>query len=137
MTLSVEIADREELLRAANGAREREREEAAAPKVAAAGIGPTFEDLTDEKRKELAFDEEDGVLVTKVAAASFADDLGLSADDIIVTVNRRPVSTAKALTEFWEELEPGEDVALKVMRSARGDEWVAIYLAGVVPASAK
>jgi serine protease Do len=137
MTLSVEIADREELLRAANGAREREREEAAAPKAAAAGIGPTFEDLTDEKRKELAFDEEDGVLVTKVAAASFADDLGLSADDIIVTVNRRPVSTAKALTEFWEELEPGEDVALKVMRSARGDEWVAIYLAGVVPASAK
>ncbi len=136
MTVNVEIADREELLRAANGALESEREEAA-PKAAVTGAGPTFENLTDEKRKELNFDEVDGILVTKVAAASFAEDVGLGENDIIVTVNRRPVSTAKALTEFWQKLKPGEDVALKVMRQGRGDKWTAVYLAGVVPASAK
>ncbi|MDA0205829.1 MAG: Do family serine endopeptidase [Acidobacteria bacterium] len=136
MMVSVEIADREELLRVANGTRQRQREEAE-PEAAEAATGPTFEDLTDEKREELKFDEEDGILVAKVAVASFASDLGLGEGDIVVTVNRRPVSTAKALTEFWRKLKPGEDVALKVMRSSRNDKWVAVYLAGVVPASAK
>lgn len=136
MTVNVEIADREKLLRAANGALEREAE-TSAPKLAAVGIAPTFEDLTDEKRKELKFEEKDGVLVTKIAVASFADDLGLSEDDIIVTVNRRPVSTAKALTAFWQKLKAGEDVALKVMRPVGASEWTAVYLAGVVPSSAK
>jgi serine protease Do len=134
MTVNVEIADREELqdwIRAANGVREHEPEEAA-PKDVSAGVGPTFENLTDEKRKELKYAEADGVLVTKVAAASFAEDLGLGENDIIVTVNRRPVSTAKALTDFWTKLKPGEDVALKVMRSSSDDKWVAVYLAGVV-----
>jgi serine protease Do len=142
MTLNVEIADREELLRAANGVLEREREaptpEATAAEATAAGTGPTFEDLSDEKRKELKFDEKDGVLVTKVAPASFAEDLGLSENDIVVTVNRRPVSTAKALTDFWQKLKPGEDVALKVMKwSPRDEEWTAFYLAGVVRLSGK
>ena len=135
MTVSVEIADREELLRFANGVREREREEAA-PTAGAAGTGPTFEDLTDEKRQELKFDEKDGILVTKVAPASFAEDLGLGENDIVVTINRRPVTTATALTDFWQKLKPGEDVALKVMKwSPRNEEWTAFYLAGVVPMS--
>jgi serine protease Do len=135
MTVNVEIADREELLRVANGRSERERE-ATAPKEAAAGTGPTFEDLTDEKRTELKFDEKDGVLVTKVAAASFAEDLGLGEGDIVVTLNRRPVSRAKALADYWRKLKPGEDVALKVMKwSPRDEEWTAVYLAGVVPAN--
>ena len=136
MTVNVEIADREELLAFANGERERERE-AVAPKATASGTGPTFEDLTDEKRTELKFDEKDGILVTKVAATSFAEDLGLGENDIVVTVNRRPVSTANALTNFWQKLKPGEDVALKVMRQGSDDEWTAVYLAGVVPTSAK
>lgn len=135
MTLNVEIADREELLRAANGVLERE---APTPEATAAGTGPIFEDLSDEKRKELKFDEKDGVLVTKVAPASFAEDLGLSENDIVVTVNRRPVSTARALTDFWQKLKPGEDVALKVMKwSPRDEEWTAFYLAGVVRLSGK
>ncbi len=73
--------------------------------------------------------------MTKVAPASFAEDLGLSEGDIVVTVNRRPVSRAKALTDYWRKLKPGEDVALKVMKwSPRDEDWTAVYLAGVVPA---
>ena len=53
--------------------------------------------------------------------------------DIIVTMNRRPVDSAEDVEDFWSDLEANEDVAIKIMRANRG-EWVAVYLAGVVPA---
>ncbi len=132
ITVKVEIADREDLLRASfGGSRSAEGDEG--PEPAAVGNGITFEDLTDEKREELSFEEDDGVFVATVEPGSFAEDLGLIPNDIIVTMNRRPVDSAEDVEAFWSDLAANEDVAIKIMRANRG-EWVAVYLAGVVPA---
>jgi serine protease Do len=133
ITVNVEIADREELLRAASGGRRPAADEEERLEPAVAGNGITFEDLTDEKREELSFEEVDGVVVGVVAPGSFAEDLGLMPNDIIVTMNRRPVDSAEDVEDFWSDLEANEDVAIKIMRANRG-EWVTVYLAGVVPA---
>ncbi len=133
ITVNVEIADREDLLRASLGGRPPAHDDEEGPQAVAVGNGITFEDLTDEKREELRFEEEDGVLVATVEPGSFADDLGLIPNDIIVTMNRRPVDSAEDVEDFWSRLEANEDVAIKIMRANRG-EWVVVYLAGVVPA---
>ena len=133
ITVNVEIADREELLRAASGGRRPTADEEEGSEAAAVGNGITFEDLTAEKREELRFEEEDGVFVATVEPGSFAEDLGLMPNDIIVTMNRRPVDSGEDVEDFWSRLEADEDVAIKIMRANRG-EWVAVYLAGVVPA---
>ena len=70
--------------------------------------------------------------VTDVEPGSFAEDLGVIPGDIIVSVNRQPVEAVSELRELREGLQPGDDIALKVMRRAAGG-WTAQYLGGVLP----
>ena len=136
-TFDVEIADRSVLFAKELGYDLSEQKESAEETGVLFGIEVTS--LTRSRREELAFEESDGVLVTSVVPASFADDIGVQANDIIVMINRKPVASIDDVRDIQAGLKPGDDVPFKVMRripSRNPDQqsaWTALYLAGVLP----
>jgi serine protease Do len=134
VTLNVNIADRQELFGKQLGlaAVEEPEEEAGTELV----FGITAENLRDDWRKESGYEKPDGVLVTTVDPASFAEDIGLRPGDVIVALNRRPVSSIEDIKQIQQSLKPGDDVAFKVERNVGAltgrPQWTTIYLAGVL-----
>ena len=135
-TLQVEIADRAELFAGELGLRPPTSPSDA--EEARIDFGIYVQNLTTDQREQLGFDSPEGVLVTDVEPASFADDIGIQQNDIIVALNRRPVSSVDEIQQVQSTLEPGDDVAFKVMRrnplGGENSPWVTIYAAGVLPA---
>ncbi len=130
-TLQVEIADRAELFsdELGMGAAPEEKD----PETAEVLFGISVRNLTDADREELSYDGDNGVLITEVEPASFADDIGLSQRDIIVAINREPVSSLSDVRAIQEKLKPGDDVVFKVMSrsmTSRGAVWSPRYPAG-------
>ena len=130
--LDVEIADRAVLFAKELGyvtpEAEKERE------TAQIMFGIEVSNLSAEDRKQLDLEEKGGVLVTTVDRASFADDIGMLPNDIILTINREPVSQIDDIRRIQNNLKPGDDVAFKVTRRIPGQEkWITSYLAGVLP----
>ena len=129
-TVDVTIADRAELFSSELGlATPDEKSSDEEPKV---DLGISVGDMTDASREQLEYTGDPGLLVTDVNPGSFADDLGIEVNDIIVAVNRQPVETVEDLRELRNNLEPGDDLAFKVMRNVGGG-WSAQYFAGVLP----
>jgi serine protease Do len=87
-------------------------------------------------RQNLGYKGTSGVLVTQVEPGSFADDdIHLQPNDIIVEINRQPVTSADELKRIQNSLKPGDAVAFKIMRAGRNQEWVPLYLAGTLPSN--
>jgi serine protease Do len=100
------------------------------------GIG--IRPLTDEQRKEMELDVPGGVAVTTVEEGSFAEDIGMRARDVILSINRQPVATFDDVKSIQSKLKPGDMVAFRVMRSTgvrRGGQlqWVSVYFSGTLP----
>ena len=137
-TLRVTIADREELFPDELGSgRRRPQEDEESAEVL---FGITGQNLTSADHQQLGYQGSGGVLVTEVEPGSFADDIGILRNDIIVAINRRPVNNTADISELQNGLKPGDDVAVKVMRrtTRRGEpSWEAQYLADVLPASSE
>lgn len=129
-TVQVTIADRAELFAAELGLMAPEVFEEAEEAEVDLGIGVM--NMTAKSREKLEYDGDVGVLIHNVDPGSFADDLGLLVNDIIVAVNREPVESIEDLRKLRNDLEPGDDLAFKVMRSIGGN-WRAQYFAGVLP----
>ena len=137
-TLQVTIADREELFgdELGFGHRRPQQEEESAEVL----FGITVQNLASSDRQQLGYKGTDGVLVTEVEPGSFADDIGVLPNDIVVAINRRPVASTSDISELQEGLNPGDDVAVKVMRRTPGrgePSWEAHYLADVLPNSSE
>ncbi|MCL4523907.1 MAG: Do family serine endopeptidase [Acidobacteria bacterium] len=98
-----------------------------------AEFGLHVEELTPELNRRLGIEGKQGVIVTQVEPASFADDLGFLQRDIILEVNREPVTTLAAYRAAIGKLKPGQNVIFKVLRSGGNDRWLMPYLSGVVP----
>ena len=137
-TLRVTIADREELFGDELGFRRgRPQEDEESAEVL---FGVTVQNLTSADRQQWGYKGSGGVLVTEVEPGSFADDIGILQNDIIVAINRRPVNNRADISELQEGIKPGDDVAVKVMRrtTRRGaPSWEAQYLADVLPKSSE
>ena len=69
----------------------------------------------DEEERTVTPDKR-GVAVTYVEPGSFADDIGLADHDIIVSVNRQPVSSLDDIRKIQQTLKPGDAVAFRVVR---------------------
>ncbi len=130
MTVSITIEDREKLFSSRAFGRSGEQEKDEGTRVE---FGITVQNLTDRMRREMNYDEDGGVLITDVEPASFGDDIGLAEMDIIVAMNRQSISSALDIREIRESLEPGGDVAFKVMRRVSQTAWRAFYFGGVLP----
>lgn len=141
MTIKVPIEERDKVfkedLAALGGRREMvDEEEKGSESSARFGIG--IRPLTEERRKQLGFTQEGGVEVTVVEEDSFAEEIGMRVGDIIVSINRQPVSSFEDVKRIQSTLKRGDAVAFKVMRpgpgSGRGQrQWTGIYLSGTLP----
>jgi len=105
------------------------------------GSGPTptefglhIEDLGSERARRAGFEDLRGVLVTEIAPASFAEDVGFARGDVITEVNHNAVSSVSEYRRAIAGLKTGQDVLFKVMRRSAADQLDTVFLAGTVPA---
>ena len=134
VTLDVEIEDRAELFPDQLGL--SQAPESHKKQEAEMMFGFSVSSLSPAERERIGYENSDGVLVTKVEPASFADDIGIRSNDIVVAINRKPVNGVSDIEKIQTNVKPGDDVAVKVMRMAGRGNWVTQYLAGVLPEDA-
>ena len=63
--------------------------------------------LTDSERSSMELDAKGALLVQSVDADSFAEDIGLMEKDVILSINRQPVTNIKDLRKIQASLKPG------------------------------
>jgi serine protease Do len=97
-------------------------------------FGMTINPLTDRQRETLGIKEKGGVTVSEVEPGSFADDVGLVRSDLILEINRHPVSSVEDIKKIQATLKPGDPVMFRVMRhDPRRNEWSSVFLPGTLP----
>ncbi|HTR39440.1 MAG TPA: Do family serine endopeptidase [Bryobacteraceae bacterium] len=94
--------------------------------------------LTDAERTSMGLDARAGLLVQGVDSGSFAEDIGLFEKDVIVAINRQPVSTVDDVRKIQATLRPGDAVAFRIMRSSgtgrgRAPQWTTFFVSGTLP----
>jgi serine protease Do len=76
-------------------------------------------------------------MVTRVEPDSFADEIGMNERDIIVSINRQPVSSVEDIRRIQSTLKPGDAVAIRVFRSVgigrTRAQYQGLFLAGTLP----
>lgn len=84
------------------------------------GLGINVKTLTPELAKLQGLEGARGAFVVSVERGSIADENSLTADDLIVEVNNRPVASQEDFLRITRELKTGDDVVIKVLRKERG-----------------
>ncbi|MGH9659127.1 MAG: PDZ domain-containing protein, partial [Bryobacteraceae bacterium] len=138
MEFEVTVGDRQ---RVVNGANDAERPGAPAPEESTpAKFGIEIERLTPERREAIGLPEKGGVLVSSVQPGSFAEDIGMVANDVILEINRQAVNAPADVPRIQTGLKAGDPVAIRVLRAsapiarrgARAPEWTTVFLAGTL-----
>jgi serine protease Do len=109
LTLKVKVAELEE----------PDRRAAATEAVATAKLGIAARPVTPEIARALNLPAGRGVLVERVEEGSRAQTAGIAAGDVIVEVNRTPVSSVGALQSALEKHPGGKPVLLLVNREGQ------------------
>jgi serine protease Do len=66
-----------------------------------------------------------GVTVTSVTPGSFAEDIGLSQGDIIIEINRQPVTDIASYNAIVSRLKTGDDVVFVTrIKGASGNNFI-------------
>jgi serine protease Do len=132
--LNVVIGDRNKVF--ANQFGGSKNEESGPNEGTQAKFGITIRDLNNTLRESLGYKGPAGVVVTEVEPGSFADDIGLLANDIITNINRQPVNSKDELIRLQSALKPGDAVAFRVMRAGgtrNQQEWTPLFVPGTLP----
>jgi len=80
-------------------------------------LGLTVQGLTPELAESLQLGpDQRGVVVTDVRPGSIADQVGLSRGDLILEINRQPVTSMGAYNEAMQQLKKGQSILMLVMR---------------------
>ena len=103
-------------------------------------FGMSVQPLTDLRRQNLGIKESGGLEVIDVEPGSFAEDIGLAAEDILLTINNKPLNSVQDLKEQQAKLKPGDAVAFRVLSAGRDafgrrGDWKPSYRAGELPAN--
>jgi serine protease Do len=146
LDLKLTIADRESQLAALEDPRYAKKDADEEPGKATAQeqakFGISIRPATDADREAAGLTEKQGVVVNKVVDGSFADDIGLQDRDIIVSINRHPVSSVEDVQRVQASLKVGDAVAFRVMRpnpiagrarGQAGQNYVGLYVSGTLP----
>jgi serine protease Do len=94
--------------------------------------------LTDTERTEMSIEGKNGLVVRGVDEGSFAEDIGLFEKDVILSINRQPVSSVEDVIRIQSSLKPGDPVAFRVMRPipagrGRAPQWTTFFVSGTLP----
>jgi serine protease Do len=101
-------------------------------------FGVKLHALTDTERSTMGLDAKGGLLVQGVDADSFAEDIGLTEKDVILSINRQPVESVDDVRKIQGMLKPGDAVAFHIMRPTAGGrghapQWVSTFVSGALP----
>lgn len=105
------------------------------PEATQARFGMSIQNLTPAMRQNLGVKQEGGVQVATVEPNSFAEDVGLVAKDIILSINHQPVNNVDDVRRIQSTLKPGDAVAIRVLRGDRNNNWQSTYLGGTLPSN--
>jgi serine protease Do len=90
-------------------------------------LGLQIQELTDDVASKLGYEKETGVLVTDVTAGSPADKAGIESGMLIVSVNRRDVTTVKEFNDALEKTKTTRK-ALLLIRNERYAQYVVLSI---------
>lgn len=136
----VRIADREEVF--SNDPRFSRNRRPGGPPAGPEGaqqakFGISIRGLTEAERENIPQEQKGGVLVTVVEEDSFAEEIGVQVRDVILSVNRKPVSSIEDVRQVQTTLKPGDPVAFRIMRPAIGRtaraQYQTLMLTGSLP----
>jgi serine protease Do len=94
--------------------------------------------LTDSERSSMAIESKGGLVIRSVDSGSFAEDIGLMEQDVILAINRQAVASVEDVIRIQSKLKPGDAVAFRVMRPSPGGrghapEWNSFFVSGTLP----
>jgi len=94
--------------------------------------------LTDAEHTSMGIDGKGGLVVRSVDSGSFAEDIGLFEQDVILSINRQPVASVEDVIRIQSQLKPGDAVAFRVMRPTPGGrghapQWTSFFVSGTLP----
>jgi serine protease Do len=141
MDFKLTILDRAEVFKdKPQYAEYRQPEEEPKAEASSAKFGMKIRALTDADRTGMNLEDKNGVLVMGVDPGSFSEDIGILEKDVIVSVNRHPVTSVDDIRKLQESLKPGDPVAFRIMRSnaaagGRGHnlQWTSFFVSGTLP----
>jgi serine protease Do len=101
-------------------------------------FGVSIRKLNDAERDAIGSLAKEGVRVVKVDPGSFADDIGVIEGDIIVSINRQPVTGVEDVKKIQGSLKSGSPVAFRVLRNQqslrnRPGQWTSLFVSGTLP----
>ncbi|MBV9508028.1 MAG: Do family serine endopeptidase [Acidobacteriia bacterium] len=102
------------------------------PEGTQARFGMTIQNLTPQQRENVGIKESGGVQISSVEPNSFAEDIGLVAKDILISINNQKVNSVDDVRKVQNTLKPGDAVAIRILRQNRNREWNAEYLGGTL-----
>jgi serine protease Do len=130
MDLTVTIGDRNKLWGSRLGLEEEQQEEEA-PKESKLGL--SVKNITPAQAQAMNLPKGQGVVVTDVKPGGFADSVGLSRGDIILQMNKQPVSDDASFSKMQSALKSGQDVVFLVKTRGTGRDNSTVFLAGTLP----
>jgi len=122
------LADRMEEPRGRNEGPPQEKRSVGPPP-----LGATLEPVTPHVAEVLKLGAVRGAVVGEVEEGSFAESLGLTPGDVILSINRTEVRSPGDVTRIFEKLKSGDDVVIVVARATRGFGPSRSVLSGTVP----
>jgi serine protease Do len=103
-----------------------------------ARFGMTIQNLTSQQRQNLGIKQDGGVQISAVEPSSFAEDIGIEARDVLLSINNQKVNSVDDVRRIQNALKPGDAVALRILRqNPRNHEWSSEYLGGTLPSNAQ
>jgi serine protease Do len=127
---TVTVADRQKLFGAQLGTNEEENEEQA-PKEGKLGV--TVKPVPAAAAKRLNLPPNQGVLVIDVKPGGFADSVQIGRGDVILEINRQPVTDPDSFTKIESGLKSGQDVVFVVRQAGQGQNATNTFLGGTLP----
>ena len=126
----VTVADRQKLFGAQLGTADDESEQQE-PKESKLGV--TVKPVPDAAAKRLNLQPNQGVIVADVKPGSFAESVQLGRGDVILEVNRQPISDPDSFAKIEAGLKSGQDVVFVVRQAGEGHESINSFLGGTLP----
>jgi len=100
-------------------------------------FGMSVQGLRSGDRDSLGYKGKGSVMISSIEPGSFADDIGLAKNDIILELNRQVIEKPEDIRKIQNSLKAGDSVAFQVARRAGRSDWQPLFLAGKVPEGGK
>ena len=126
----VTVADRQKLFASRLGDDDEGSEEA---KPQESRLGVNVKDITPEIADRLKLPNSKGVIVQEVKPDGFGDNVGVSRGDVILEINKQPVSNESEFRKLESQLKPGQDVVFLVRPRGLGPNGGTVFMGGTLP----